>query len=98
MVLLLERFHKSNIISRDIKPENFIISEQGTIKYIDYKYCKISQKTYTLVGTPHYMAPEIINGKGYNCLSDIWSLGVCLFEFLCGGVPYGENVDVIIIH
>ena len=44
------------------------------------------------------MAPEIINGKGYNCLSDIWSLGVCLFEFLCGGVPYGENVDVIIIH
>ncbi|KAM3127123.1 hypothetical protein pb186bvf_020766 [Paramecium bursaria] len=93
ILLLLERFHKSNIISRDIKPDNFIISEQGTIKYIDYKYCKISQKTYTLVGTPHYMAPEIINGKGYNCLSDIWSLGVCLFEFLCGGVPYGENVD-----
>lgn len=42
MVLLFERFHKSNIISRDIKPDNFIISEQGTIKLIDYKYCKMS--------------------------------------------------------
>lgn len=73
----------------------------GTAKYLgkDDK----SQKTYTIIGTPHYMAPEILAGKGYNHLCDLWSigknlfylikLGVCVFEFFCGGVPYGEELD-----
>ena len=42
------------------------------------------------IGTPHYMAPEIICGKGYNCYIDLWSVGVCLFEFMCGMVPFGK--------
>lgn len=44
------------------------------------------------------MAPEIIEGKGYTTFSDVWSVGVCLYEFLCGGVPFGEEQDVFIIN
>jgi cGMP-dependent protein kinase len=48
-------------------------------------------KTYTIIGTPHYMAREIIIGKGYNMYVDLWSLGICLFEFMTGIVPFGED-------
>ena len=47
-----------------------------SIKSID----NLNNRTYTIIGTPHYMAPEIISGKGYGTNSDLWSLGVCLFE------------------
>ena len=47
----------------------------------------------TLIGTPHYMAPEIVAGKGYSFNSDLWSLGILIYEFLCGSVPYGEDKD-----
>jgi cGMP-dependent protein kinase len=50
--------------------------------------------TFTIIGTPHYMAPEIILGKGYSYNVDLWSVGVCMYEFLCGGVPYAEDLDV----
>ena len=50
-------------------------------------------RTFTIIGTPHYMAPEIIAGKGYNSYVDLWSLGVILFEFMCGFVPFGEDLS-----
>ena len=53
----------------------------------------MTNRTFTILGTPHYMAPEIIGGKGYTCLVDLWSIGICLYEFLCGLVPFGEEID-----
>ena len=44
--------------------------------------------TYTLIGTPNYMAPEVIRGRGYQLSVDFWSLGICLYEFMCGQVPF----------
>lgn len=52
------------------------------------------QKTFTIVGTPHYMAPEVLVGKGYSFNADLWSLGVCSYEFFCGSLPYGDETDV----
>ena len=47
--------------------------------------------TSTLVGTPHYMAPEIILGKGYSFSSDYWSIGICMYEIFYGFLPFGNN-------
>ena len=45
-----------------------------------------------MIGTPHYMSPEIILGKGYSLSSDVWSLSICLYEMMCGYVPFGSSV------
>ena len=55
--------------------------------------------TSTLVGTPHYIAPEIILGKGYSFGSDYWSIGICMYEIFYGTPPFGsESKDVIQIY
>ena len=63
----------------------------GTAKFL--KKGKGMEKTFTIIGTPHYMAPEIITGKGYSYNVDLWSLGICLYEFMCGGVPFAEDAE-----
>ena len=50
-------------------------------------------RTYTILGTPHYMAPEILLGKGYGLMVDIWSIGICMYELMCGLVPFGEECE-----
>ena len=83
---------------RDIKSEGFIVDMQGYLVLTDlvsikmHRDLNIRNKTYTMIGTPHYMAPEIIMSKGYNFYSTLYSLGVNLFEFLCGYVPFGEKI------
>ena len=94
IVLILEHLHEQKIIYRDLKPENIMIDKEGYPKLIDFGTAKIIEsRTFTLVGTPHYMAPEIIKGNGYGFQADIWSLGIMLYEFVCGGVPFGENEE-----
>jgi cGMP-dependent protein kinase len=99
MINILEKLHTLHIIYRDVKPENFIVMESGYIKLIDMGTAKVlksrASKTYTVVGTPHYMSPEILKGKGYTFSTDLWSLGVCFYEFMCGEVPFagGEEDD-----
>ena len=71
LILMFEHLHERDIIYRDLKPENVMVDDEGYPKLIDFGIAKIIQgRTYTVVGTPHYMAPEVIVGKGYGLLAD----------------------------
>jgi len=97
MILAIEYLHTQSIIYRDVKPENVMIDATGYPKLIDMGTCKTLGKpgfrTFTIIGTPTYMAPEVVSGKGYSFTVDYWSIGICLYEFMCGFVPFGENSD-----
>jgi cGMP-dependent protein kinase len=61
-----------------------ILDEDGYPKVIDFGAAKVVDgRTYTILGTPHYMAPEIVMGKGYSFTADLWSLGIMIYEFVC---------------
>lgn len=93
----LEYTHARNIIHRDIKPSNILVSYEGGVKLIDFGVAKndVSTRltlTGMIVGTPAYMAPEQANGDALTAQSDIFPLGILLYEVLTGVKPfYGEN-------
>jgi cGMP-dependent protein kinase len=91
--LAMEYLHKRNIVYRDLKPENIILDKEGYIKVVDFGLAKklTEGRTYTLLGTPQYMAPEVVLMKGYSCSVDTWGVGVLLFECLCGYLPFEGN-------
>lgn len=74
-----------------------IIDAKGYLKLCDLGIAKLmlsnSTRTYTVLGTKYYLAPEMIIGKGYSFPIDFWSLGICLYEFVCGDVPFGCNEE-----
>ena len=94
MLIAINHLHKKKIIYRDIKPENVMVNTKGYIKIIDFGTVKeIEDRTSTIIGTSHYMAPEITKGEGYSFQVDIWSIAICLYEFFCGKLPFGEEYE-----
>eukprot|EP01125_Pyxidicula_operculata_P013085 TRINITY_DN4331_c0_g1_i2.p1 TRINITY_DN4331_c0_g1~~TRINITY_DN4331_c0_g1_i2.p1 ORF type:complete len:267 (+),score=17.01 TRINITY_DN4331_c0_g1_i2:393-1193(+) len=93
MVLVLAHLHERNIAYRDMKPENVLLSNDGHIKICDFGFAKIvNDRTWTLCGTPEYLAPEVIMGTGHDKSVDWWSLGILIFEMYAGYPPfYGEH-------
>ena len=91
--LALQHVHKKHIIHRDLKSGNVFLMKSGIIKLGDFGIAKVlkSQKAKTMVGTPYYLSPEIINNKPYDSKSDIWALGVLLYELMTFKMPFNAT-------
>jgi serine/threonine-protein kinase len=105
MCLGLDAAHAEGVIHRDIKPQNMlIIPETGDLKITDFGIARVSEvgneqvtSTGMVLGTPAYMPPEQAQGKPADFRSDIYSLGVVLFEIFCGRVPFSGDTHVAVL-
>jgi len=99
IVLGIEYLHNSGVIYRDLKPENILLTDEGHIILTDFGISKEGleaddARTATFCGTPEYLAPEVLQGKGYTKAIDWWSFGTLMFEMLTGLPPfYSQDVQ-----
>ena len=94
ILLIIEYLHNSNIIHREITPASFILDNFGYPVLVDLSNSKKSEnRTFTMLGNPFYIAPEVITGQGYSFSADLWSFGVTVYELLYGVVPFGYGKE-----
>jgi serine/threonine protein kinase len=92
IVSIFDYLHKQDFIYRDLKPENLLLDHQGYLKITDFGFAKrVAFKTYTLCGTPEYIAPEVLLNKGHGKGVDWWTLGILVYEMLAGQPPFVDN-------
>ena len=97
----LDHAHQHSIVHRDIKPANIMILDNGLVKVTDFGIAKVMSMGMTqagqVLGTPNYMSPEQVKGRQVDGRSDIFSLGIILYDLVTGEMPFGgENITTVI--
>ena len=102
----LTHLHATGIVFRDLKPENIMLDNTGYLRVIDFGFAKkvpytsedpntgevkVHAKTYTLCGTPEYLSPELIFNLGHDQSSDLWALGVLIYEMVMASTPFAPK-------
>ncbi len=100
VLLSLGYLHTKDIAYRDMKPENCLIDKFGYPKLVDFGFAKvITGKSFTLCGTPEYLAPELVLARGHNKAVDYWAFGILLYEMEAGYSPFSDpqGMDQVVI-
>ena len=95
MILILKSLHSQGIIYRDLKPENIMLGADGYVKLIDFGSSimlqTITDRTFSLCGTPEFLSPEVLLKKGHNIAVDYWALGVLIYEIFTKKGPFFDE-------
>ncbi|XP_050297464.1 serine/threonine-protein kinase D3 [Anthonomus grandis grandis] len=100
ILIALKHLHSKNIVHCDLKPENVLLNSDAEfpqVKLCDFGFARIiGEKSFrrSVVGTPAYLAPEVLRNKGYNRSLDMWSVGVIVYVSLSGTFPFNEDEDI----
>lgn len=106
IILALEALHRDDIVYRDLKPENILLEPDGHVVLVDFGLAKhikrssvegLEGRSNSFVGTPEYLAPEIVQGTGHGSSVDWWTLGILMFELLLGRPPF-KSKDLSILY